>query len=155
MRNECATCGKVFDYRCYSKFCSDACREKYYTKKCPVCGKDFVQKTPKQQTCSQSCGQKYRRKTKEVVCIVCGKKSTRSTSAKFCSEQCAQQHYRNQRNEKRRQESKLYEYLRKEKQKQYNQQRNTASTMDRCVAYMVKHNCQYAKAHEAVLRGEE
>lgn len=99
-------CGKMFEpYRSFQRFCSEACREKYwktksyYVKKtivtlmCKECGKPFETNDDKRKYCSKTCYSKHeasRRKPKEKrKCMICGKTfETSHWSKRYCSERC-------------------------------------------------------------------
>lgn len=73
----CKQCGKIFDTRYKTLFCSDKCRsaykKRYYKPKeprtatCPICGKTFTTKTPNKIYCSDECRLSRYRKLSPVV----------------------------------------------------------------------------------------
>lgn len=120
----CLRCGKKFDKTSHNKkYCSDRCRMDMYRQfqgppdemdiakfidvgikdpeslqdiTCPVCGKVFKQKAPRQAYCSDTCRDfahlGSRRKTNEngdVICAICGKAfHTDHPGKRYCSIEC-------------------------------------------------------------------
>lgn len=110
----CQVCGKEFsrtesDTR--RKFCSEECRKvngyrlrvkrmvendlpQRSVKNCVYCGKEFMQKSPRQRFCCDPCrisfcNEKVPHAPKtEATCDFCGKTFLTSTNAVFCSEEC-------------------------------------------------------------------
>lgn len=73
IRRKCECCGKVFyqQDRRAKKFCSDVCRERFYSKGkhqkkaekpperkiCPICGKEFMAESYRNKYCGSFCAQ--------------------------------------------------------------------------------------------------
>lgn len=104
MIKRCVICGKAFDSKGYSKYCSPECRVKgawakrkqvYIKKVCPVCGKEFLANRADNIYCSNKCVQKNFQAKRRVVkhfkkiCPVCGKEFiTSNNTVKYCSDDC-------------------------------------------------------------------
>ncbi len=93
----CYQCGKVFNGRSNSKFCSRKCSHisstKKITKKCLCCGKEMKIKYSeggRKKYCSKQCMNKFRATIKKRACLQCGMffKPTKN-SVKCCSKSCA------------------------------------------------------------------
>lgn len=105
MIKKCELCGKEFESKGYSKYCSPECiyegtwmkrRKVNEIKKiCPECGKEFVAHRVDKIYCSSKCVQRhYQSKHKKAkminkICPICGKKfRTKNTKIKYCSDEC-------------------------------------------------------------------
>lgn len=161
MKKECRQCGKVFLARTPTAFCSEACREDYYTAVCPVCGKTFRKKQDRQRACSVRCGQQMKGSKRVENCAFCGKLFSTSTNAKFCSVRCREANAKAAKEAAvREKNARKAERIAKrvaEVAAAAKWTENTAKkpNFDRVMAYMLKHGVQYGKAYQAVSRGEE
>lgn len=67
------------------------------TKKCPICGKEFVPKHKRQKYCTSECSYNYQlevQKTRKipVECPICGKVFMGGPRSRTCSEECRNQY---------------------------------------------------------------
>lgn len=97
MNLACNQCGKTYDGRSSSKFCSRECsfksQKNHVIVKCLCCGKDIKTK-PSQKNrkkyCSKDCMDKYRKTVTERECPQCGIMFTpKGNKTKCCSRSCA------------------------------------------------------------------
>lgn len=100
VQHTCKQCGVLFENNShFGSFCSKDCYDKYRTKTCPCCGKQFIYTHKKQVCCSIACKHKYfgNDKLVDTVCAWCGKpvkdKYThyKMHKAAFCCAECRRQ----------------------------------------------------------------
>lgn len=109
----CEYCNKEFENtRKISKFCSNECKFKAYSKKiechCDNCGKIVYRKKDeydknKHHFCSQKCHYEYLSSgEKEIICLNCGVKKIIKgyKDTKFCSHKCAMEYMAKDKKEK-------------------------------------------------------
>lgn len=72
-------------------------RQRYATRTCKICGREFIPKMPRQRCCSPECSAKNRHghvqnPLLDKACVVCGKHfESYQPRAKYCSRRCANQ----------------------------------------------------------------
>ena len=158
MKKVCQQCGEAFSGYRNERYCSKECHDIAMTAICPVCNKTYIKSYEGQKTCSRKCGSTNRTPLLLRTCKFCGKQFHGTRTTEYCSAACrkafARQEqirlieHRDKRSREKiaKQESELQCNLRPFK---------TAPNFDKVMRYMIKHNCQYAKAYQAVKNGEE
>lgn len=147
----CQYCGKQYEGRRDSKYCSNQCRVLSKTKTCVVCGKEFVQSHSSQKCCSVGCAniassnpRKYGYRIKERVCQHCGQKYTGRSNSFYCSAECRKKHDKQQK--QKRLES--VETFLSDHGKEPTGRKKI--TWERIEKYMKEHDVQYVEAYNAV-----